>query len=69
MKTYNLYIDRKCEVWKRDYIKVEAKDWNEAINKARDKDYEKINSEFLTETIQDSSIIEIWSNEPLFSSI
>lgn len=72
MKTYNFYIDRKYEIWKRDYVKVEADKLGEAINKAKSGDYEELSSNFLVDTITDppeGPVIEIYSNEPLFSSI
>lgn len=50
MKTYNLYVDRKCTIWEREYYTIEAESETEALEKCLSPDVECYNSEFLYDT-------------------
>lgn len=50
MKTYNLYVDRKCTIWEREYYTIEAESETKALEKCLSPDVECYNSEFLYDT-------------------
>lgn len=51
MEVFNLTIDSKVTVWKRDEVSVEAESLDEAIKLAKDGDYSDIfESEYLYDT-------------------
>lgn len=47
---YNLFVDEKCEIWKRRYITVEAADLDEAIKNYKEGNFDNIYTEELYET-------------------
>lgn len=47
---YDLFVDKKCIVWKRRYITIEANNLKEAIEKSKNVDFEEGYTEELYET-------------------
>lgn len=50
MKEFDLIVDRKVEVWRRDKITIEAESLEEAVNKAMSHDYISEDCEYLYDT-------------------
>lgn len=50
MEVFNLIVDRKVEIWRRDKISIEAESIEEAVQKALNYNYISENSEYLCET-------------------
>lgn len=50
MEVFNLIVDRKVEIWKRDKVSIEAESIEEAVQKALNYNYISENSEYLYET-------------------
>ncbi len=50
MEVFNLIIDRKVEIWRRDKISIEAESLEEAVSKALSHSYISEDSEYLYET-------------------
>ncbi len=48
--TYDLYFDEKLEIWRRNYVTIEADSEEEAINKILEGNYDIDDSELLFET-------------------
>lgn len=51
MKTYNLYVDRKCTIWVREYYTIEAESDAEALEECLKPSTEYNDSEYLYDTI------------------
>ena len=50
MEVFNLIVDRKVEIWRRDKISIEAESIEEAVQKALNYNYILEDSEYLGET-------------------
>lgn len=50
MEVFDLIVDRKVEIWRRDKVSIEAKSLEEAAQKALMHDYLAEDSEYLYET-------------------
>lgn len=50
MEVFNLIVDRKVEIWRRDKISIEAESIEEAVQKALNYNYILEDSEYLCET-------------------
>ena len=50
MTRFDLIVDRKVEIWRRDKISIEAECLEEAVQKALNYDYISEDSEYLYET-------------------
>lgn len=51
MELFKLIVDRKVEVWRRDYVSIEAESLEEAVYKAMEHEYlVPDNTEYLYET-------------------
>lgn len=61
MEVFELIVDRKVEVWVRDFTKVKAESLDEAIDKCFKEDYESDSSEVIFGTELGS---ESYNGEP-----
>lgn len=50
MEAFDLIIDRKVEVWRRENVSIEAESLDEAVNKAINHGYISEDSEYLYDT-------------------
>ena len=68
MKTYNLYIDRKYNVWERTHYTIEAESEGEAIKKCLNDEVDCNNSDMLYDTLDqldpdDQPTIEVYDKD------
>lgn len=50
MEVFDLIVDRKVEIWRRDNVSIEAESLEQAISKALCHDYISEDSEYLYDT-------------------
>lgn len=63
MEVFNLIVDRKVEVWRRDNISIEAESQEEAAKIALEGIYDVDDSEYLYETEQTMSPCQNFTNK------
>ena len=76
MEVFELIVDNKVEIWRRDRVRIEAETLEEAINAAESGEYDYVDdTEYLTDTetylrpeaevtceVMDSSGKTLWDN-------